>query len=214
MNIKQFLNKKLLDGETQTSIARLCGISQSTVNNLLQGQENPRMSTLRRIATAYNVPLSQFIEGIGDVITFPAVHEGDELYPSPFEVKMIPLISSANAGPDSGIQWENAFPVGAEDTIACPPDLVDDQAYAMRVAGDSMSPKYTNGMIVYISPGQDAVNGDYVICKLRNGDTLIKRLRLTNGTVVLESINQSYDPVITTRDQIEFISKITHSREK
>lgn len=61
MRLNDFLRQKIADGETQSSISRKCKISQSTVNNFLQGQESPRTSTLRKIADAYNLPLSYFI---------------------------------------------------------------------------------------------------------------------------------------------------------
>lgn len=63
MKVSVFFNKLIAEGESQSSIARKCGISQSTVNNLLNGgDETPRTSTLRRIAGAYNKPLSFFLE--------------------------------------------------------------------------------------------------------------------------------------------------------
>lgn len=63
MKVSLFFNKLIAEGESQSSIARKCGISQSTVNNLLNGgDETPRTSTLRRIAGAYNKPLSYFLE--------------------------------------------------------------------------------------------------------------------------------------------------------
>lgn len=66
MKISSFFQQLIDSGESQTSIARKCGISQSTVNNLLQGgDETPRTSTVRRIADAYNKPISYFLDEWG-----------------------------------------------------------------------------------------------------------------------------------------------------
>lgn len=127
----------------------------------------------------------------------------------------IPLISYASAGPGSGIEWEDAYPVGSGmEMIEAPSYLKDENGYALRVSGDSMSPKYTEGMIVFVSPQTEPVNNDFIVARLRDGQVLLKRLRLTNGTVILESVNPSYDPVIVHRHDIISMSKVVGSQER
>lgn len=66
----------------------------------------------------------------------------------------------------------------------------DNQAYALKILGDSMAPRYEPGEKVAISPREPVAIGDDVIVQLREGDdhrirlVLIKRLLRSNREFV------------------------------
>src|SRR5690348_8501168 len=51
---------------TQVELARLAGTTQSTVNRIELGLQRPRISTVRRLAAALDVPASTLIEASND----------------------------------------------------------------------------------------------------------------------------------------------------
>ena len=59
--VKLFLKKKISAGATQMLIAEETGISQGAINKILRTDVKVSMDTLEKIATAYNVPLTYFI---------------------------------------------------------------------------------------------------------------------------------------------------------
>lgn len=68
----------------------------------------------------------------------------------------------------------------AEEYVACP-DVSDKDAFAARVHGDSMRPRYREGDIVIFAPGQSARNGDDCFIRMKNGQTTFRRVFFESG---------------------------------
>jgi repressor LexA len=73
--------------------------------------------------------------------------------------RLVPVINKVSAGYPSDFN-DLDYPVGvADDYVRCP-DLHDPNAFAVRVVGDSMEPKFREGDIVVFSPAAEVHNGD------------------------------------------------------
>jgi phage repressor protein C with HTH and peptisase S24 domain len=73
--------------------------------------------------------------------------------------RLVPVINKVAAGYPSDFN-DLDYPVGvADDYVRCP-DLHDPNAFAVRVVGDSMKPKFNEGDIVVFSPATEVHNGD------------------------------------------------------
>jgi transcriptional regulator with XRE-family HTH domain len=91
------------------------------------------------------------------------------------------------------------------------PFLMDpDSCFAVRIEGDSMSPKYEHGDVVIADSSTHPDSGMPVVAKLVNGRLLVKRIRYVGDLVFLESINQNskYEPVVINKDQLESAYRI------
>lgn len=64
---------------------------------------------------------------------------------------------------------------------------------AVRISGDSMTPLYTNGRIVYVRQQPDLKSGEIGIFVL-NGEAYCKKLE-TDGGIKLISLNPNYKPI-------------------
>lgn len=68
-------------------------------------------------------------------------------------------------------------------------------AYAVTVSGESMTPRYDDGEVVYVHPTERPVRGDYVVAQIHNPNegpplAYVKRLiRHNEGGLVLEQLN-------------------------
>lgn len=62
MKIIDFLNKKVLEAGTQTAVSRKTGVSQGTITKILNGDTNPELATIAKIAAAYGISLIEFDE--------------------------------------------------------------------------------------------------------------------------------------------------------
>lgn len=74
--------------------------------------------------------------------------------------------------------------------------------FGVRIAGDSMEPRFVNGQTVWVKAAQDANNGDIVLCTL-NDQGYCKKLRKDENGIALISLNKKYVP-IPVREEDEF----------
>ena len=65
---------------------------------------------------------------------------------------------------------------------------------AVRISGDSMTPLFNNGQIVYVHHQQELENGEIGIFVL-NGEAFCKKLDSESGSVRLISLNPKYQPI-------------------
>lgn len=87
----------------------------------------------------------------------------------------VPVINRVSAGYPKDFT-DLSYPRGvADDYVGCP-DVHDKDAFAARVAGDSMTPKYREGEIVIFSPAAATRNGDDCFVRFDNGHTTFKRV--------------------------------------
>ena len=109
----------------------------------------------------------------------------------------IPVINRVAAGYPSDFD-DMGYPVGfADDYVRCP-DLHDPNAFAVRVVGDSMEPKYFQGDIVVFSPAAEVQNGDDCFVRFTQPhETTFKRVFFEKGKKIrLQPRNDKYAPNI------------------
>jgi SOS-response transcriptional repressor LexA len=127
-------------------------------------------------------------------------------------VRMIPLISWAQAGIAASFEeipehWQEKIPVPVKDK----------EAFAIRLRGDSMEPKFSEGDVVTVLPGTAARNGDLVVANIKEEGFAFKVLNLVGGDprlVKLTSYNSSvYAPMEYPREKFHWIYPV-HSVTK
>ena len=86
------------------------------------------------------------------------------------------------------------YPAGVADEYVRCPDVHDPQAFAARVCGDSMEPKYFEGDIVVFSPNTPARAGDDCFVRFGAGEgTTFKRYYQDDEQAVrLQPLNNAY----------------------
>jgi transcriptional regulator with XRE-family HTH domain len=62
MRIISFLENKIAEAGSQTAVSRKTGVSQGTLSKIILGDTKPTLETIQKIATAYNLPVSTFID--------------------------------------------------------------------------------------------------------------------------------------------------------
>lgn len=71
--------------------------------------------------------------------------------------------------------------------------------YALRVQGDSMEPKFSEGSILVVDPDRQAVHGSFVIAK-QNGECTFKQLIKDGPDWYLKPMNERYPVKQMTED--------------
>ena len=117
--------------------------------------------------------------------------------------RFIPLLTLAQAG-RAMVSWES-LPTDWFDKV--PTESSDENAFAIEVRGDSMEPHIREGDRLVMTPSKPPVNGDVVVARFRDGGTVLKVYRESDGgkTVHLTSFNPEYPPSTYRRTEFEAI---------
>lgn len=126
----------------------------------------------------------------------------------------VPLINRVSAGYPKDFT-DLSYPAKvADEYIGCP-DVRDADAFATRVSGDSMMPKYRDGDIVIFSPAKSPRNGDDCFVRFEDGQTTFKRAFFENddaGTPVirLQPRNERYRPQVVPSEKVTGLYKAVY----
>ena len=122
------------------------------------------------------------------------------------DTRWIPVINKVAAGYPADFD-DLGYPAGfADDYILCP-DIHDPNAFAVRVFGDSMEPKFSAGDIVVFSPSVEAQSGDDCFVRFKSPhETTFKRVFFEkDGRVRLQPRNEQYPPSVVSGKRINGI---------
>jgi len=105
---------------------------------------------------------------------------------------------SVSAGVGSFLDSENYIEIEADETVPRGAD------FAVRVSGDSMEPRFSDGQIIFIKEQKALDVGEIGIFSL-NGDSYVKKL----GRGELVSLNPIYEPIaISEFDFLHIFGKV------
>ncbi len=120
--------------------------------------------------------------------------------------RLVPVINKVTAGYPAEFN-DLDYPVGiADDYVRCP-DLHDPNAFAVRVVGDSMEPKFVEGDIVIFSPASEVHNGDDCFIRFTlPHETTFKRVFFeSDDQIRLQPRNEKYSPTVVEGKRINGI---------
>jgi repressor LexA len=129
--------------------------------------------------------------------------------------QLVPIINKVAAGYPSDFD-DLDYPAGiADDYVRCP-DLHDPNAFAVRVIGDSMEPKFFEGDIVIFSPAIEVTSGDDCFVRfMMPHETTFKRVFFEQEDKIrLQPRNEKYSPVIIDGKRINGIYRAVMRYER
>lgn len=183
-------------------VDKLTGISYTHLNMIENGKRNVTPALLRTLANLYGLDYLDLYEKAGyiDLVNDEKrnKYKIDELG-NP--VKEVPLLGTVKAGYDYLAQ-ENW--IGTVDVDA---SLVKDgsEYFALKVHGDSMSPILIEDDIVIVKKQDDFETGDIVVAIINGDEATIKKGKKTDNSILLQPLNNNYEPLIFTNDEMKTI---------
>lgn len=112
-----------------------------------------------------------------------------------FPQRMIPLMDlPASAGLGQYLDSENYEMIPIGDDVPAEAD------FAIRIAGDSMEPRFMHGQIVWVKRQNTLNNGEIGIFAL-DGDAYCKKVKSDGRELFLLSYNRKYAPIRVTSDR-------------
>lgn len=178
---------------SQASFAKAAGLTEGRVSQLLDPNQSFGERSARNVASELRLGDRYFEEGFSapvvEGLLSSEVGEAVQLK----AIKRIPVIGDVKGG-DDGFLEELEHPVGFGDGYVEYP-TADPNAYAVRVRGDSMHPRYRAGEFVIVEPNIEPQEGDDVVVVCGNGRKMLKQLNWRrDGEVQLLSVNDGYAP--------------------
>ncbi len=180
---------------SQAKLANDLGFAPSTVGMWERGQREPDYETLEMLADYFNVNMEVLLSG--------------KLSPT-----KIPVLGVVRAG----------IPMEAVENIIDYEEIAPEMAkhgefFALKIKGDSMEPKFSEGDVVIVRKQSDVESGDIAIVLVNGDDATIKKVQKFNGGLNLIPSNSSYNVLTYNNEQIEqlpvlILGKVVELRAK
>lgn len=192
---------------TQQAVANHVGVSRAAVGQWEKGEVEPSTEHLIKVCDFFGISLSDATKGVVRYLRSSDA-QGEAERPPANEVAVtnkIPVQTRSDMPSD--VPVKGIAVGGADADFYLNGEIVDyirrpigirnaRDVYVIYVIGDSMSPRFEPGEIVYINPARLPVPGDYVVVQLQpesDGEPIrafIKRLKKRGPpTLVLEQFN-------------------------
>ena len=172
---------------TQSDVAKYLNISKQAYSNYELGRRTPDISTLRRLADFYNLPLDSLV-----------VEDGEQMVSA--GTVRIPVFRSVPAG----------IPIEAiEDVVdweEIPKKLTTSgtQYFGLTVTGDSMYPKYLDGDVIIVRRQAEFESRDDCVVYVNGYNATLKSVvKNEDGTITLRPINPEYSPRTFSTEELE-----------
>ena len=199
-NINYYISQS---GKQQKEIAKDLGFNPTTFNTWCVGKIVPTMGKIQKIADYFGIEKTDLVDDKGDA-KFKFKRKGIS----------IPVLGRVAAG----------IPIEAIEDIIETEEISEEMAetghfFGLRIKGDSMEPKISEGDVVIVRQQDDAESGDIVIATVNGTDATCKRLRKYRDGIELISSNPIYKPMFYSNDEIEskpirIIGKVVELRAK
>ena len=130
----------------------------------------------------------------------------------------VPVINRVSAGYPRDFTDLSYPPRVADEYVSCP-GVRDQDAFAARVHGDSMTPKYKEGDIVIFSPAATCKDGDDCFVRFADGHTTFKRVffEAADGgkqALRLQPRNEKYRPQVVASEDVSGLYKAVYRYQR
>ena len=176
-----------LRNKKQVELVRLTGIGKSSISTYLSGEYEPKQTNTYKLASALNVNpawlMGQDVPMEASAPT-PALPHPHLL---PVRRKRVRLLGSIAAGEPIYADEDHDTYVAVDGDLECD--------FALRVSGDSMSPRLLDGDTVFFREQSDVNDGQIAAVIIDDYATLKHVYHLAHG-IQLVSDNPKYPPMI------------------
>lgn len=198
-NIQYYMDKY---GKSRQDMCDALGVKYTTFTDWVKGNSYPRIDKIELMANYFGISKADLVEErtIGKTVSHNSV--------------TINVLGRVAAG----------IPLNAIEEIIDTEEISEKMAsegeyFALKITGDSMEPKISNGDVVIVRKQSDADDGDLVIAMVNGYDAVCKRLKKYAEGIALISNNPLYEPMyFSNKDIIEkpvtILGKVRELRAK
>lgn len=203
--LKEIMREKNM---RQIDVANKSGISKGRVSRWMSGENIPYGESLSKLAEVLGVSTDRLLGKVDPIEKFIKADTIDDIN-LPFNLETtVPILGAVAAG----------VPISAQEDVVGEIPVRDKQGdfFALKIKGDSMSPRIMDGDIVLVDPQGNVEDGNVVIA-LVDGEATCKVLKRSHNAVSLVPFNAAYPPLVYTGSDAEgmrILGKVVESRHE
>jgi phage repressor protein C with HTH and peptisase S24 domain len=192
-------------GMSPSGLAKRAGLDATTFNRSKRQTNDGRLrwpstESIAKVLDATGASLSEFL-GLSEA-------------GAPPNRLTLPLIGLSQIGGASELFDASGFPASAGWDEVAFPNLSDEHAYAVEIAGDALLPTYRDGDVLIVSPAAPLRRGDRILTRTVDGETTIGELRRrTAKTVELRTLDAAAAERALEAEHIAWIARIVWSSQ-
>lgn len=191
---------------TMKELGAVVGLAESTISQYETGKREPDNETLLRLGEFFNTSVDYLLgrETVIDGLPEPSVPGS----------KWIPVLGTIPAG----------TPVEAIEDILDYEEITPQMAsqgehFALKIKGQSMEPKISDGDVVIVRKQDDCENGEIAVVLVNGDEATVKRIKKRPEGLMLIPNNPAYEPMFYSNAEIEslpvrIIGKVVELRAK
>lgn len=185
--LKSLVNLRQQRGLLQKDVAAAIGVDRTTYVKYERGTSEPNFDILARIAEYFDVSVD-YLLGRASRPDAPASTGG----------VWIPVLGAVQAG----------IPVEAIEDIEDYEEITKEMAaqgehFALRVRGESMEPKFSEGDVVIVRKQEDIETGDIAVVIVNGDEATIKKIKKGPDGIILIASNHAFEPMYYSNNEIE-----------
>lgn len=216
---KRLLQARSEKGWSQARLAQESGVKQASISKIERGdQETSSFDVVFALANALHVDAAWLAQGAQDGVFSVHLQDPRGVNLSVAETAThyatgIPVVGTAQLG-DGGYWTDTGHPPGIGDG-AIKFSSADPNAYALRVFGDSMTPRIRHGEYVIVEPAKEYHPGDEVLVTTDDGRSMVKiYLYERDGRIHLDSLNNGHGQIVLPVESIKTIHYVAGIAKK
>lgn len=188
-NLKYYME---LNNKDRNDICKDLQFPYTTFAEWYNGNIYPRIDKIELIANYFGIKKSDLIERKDrtDKLGNPVIS--------------IPILGTVKAGYNYLAQENWVGTIDIEKSLVG----TDNNYFALKVKGDSMFPVLIEDDIVIIKKQNDFENGDIVVAIINGDEATIKKGKKSEVGILLQPLNNSYEPLIFTYNEMKNIPVI------
>lgn len=198
-NLRYYMEKS---NKSRKDLCDDLGFVYTTFCDWYNGLKYPRIDKIEMLANYFNIQKSDLIE--------------EKSVDSLHHIKgvKIPVLGYVRAG----------IPISAVEEILDYEEISEEMSrqgkfFALKIKGDSMEPKFSEGDVVIVQQQSTVENGDIAVVLVNGDDATVKKFYRSDSGIKLISTNPAYDPFFFTPDEVntlpvQIIGKVVELRAK
>ena len=192
-------------GLSASGLARRAGLDPTAFNKSKRRSPTgkprwPSTESVSKVLNATNESLSGFLALIGSRGGVSGA-------------RRLSLLNLAKAGATGSFD-DDGRPSGRGWQELDFPGALDENAYALKVSGDSLAPAYRSGDVLIVSPDATIRPGDRVVVKTRNGEVMAREvLRHSGPKIQLRSFNRAQPDRTLAKKDVRWMGRILWTRQ-
>lgn len=192
-------------------VNKLCDISPSYLSLMENGKRRPSPIILKKLSSIYGIEYNDLLikAGFYDLIENNKNTTTNNNSAVVFVYGTIP----------AGVPMECIEDIIDTEEISADMLKGDKQFFGLKVKGDSMFPDYLDGDTLILEKTSDFENGQDCVVMINGNDGTFKRVFKNEQGIILQPLNNNYQPMIYSNEQIEtlpirIIGRVVELRRK